>query len=195
MKKSEALKILGLSEGASDEDVKKAHRKLVIENHPDKFGQDPQRRAEAEEKTKLINEARDASTKHATFLSTVLGSPNTPRRERPTAPRSPTPPIRDRPRIPQETRLLSGPSRNRSYGPPGTKTGVAQPTRQPAPTPSPRERSIPSTPSAPRGRVTRFRGPIEEAPTPVSTRFRISSALSSPESQPSRKRSSMPKKI
>lgn len=59
MKKSEALKILGLSEGASDEDVKKAHRKLVIENHPDKFGQDPQRRAEAEEKTKLINEARD----------------------------------------------------------------------------------------------------------------------------------------
>ena len=59
MKKSEALKILGLSEGASEEDIKKAHRKLVIENHPDKFGQDPQRRVEAEEKTKLINEARD----------------------------------------------------------------------------------------------------------------------------------------
>lgn len=59
MKKSEALKTLGLSEGASDDEVKKAHRKLVIENHPDKFGQDAEARAQAEEKTKLINEARD----------------------------------------------------------------------------------------------------------------------------------------
>lgn len=59
MKKSEALKILGLEDGASDDDVKKAHRKLVIENHPDKFGTDEAARAKAEEKTKLINEARD----------------------------------------------------------------------------------------------------------------------------------------
>lgn len=59
MKKSEALKTLGLSEGASDDEVKKAHRKLIIENHPDKFGQDADARARAEEKTKLINEARD----------------------------------------------------------------------------------------------------------------------------------------
>ena len=59
MKKSEALNILGLSDGASDDEVKKAHRKLVIENHPDKFGQDEAARAKAEEKTKLINEARD----------------------------------------------------------------------------------------------------------------------------------------
>lgn len=59
MKKSEALKTLGLTEGASDDEVKKAHRKLVIENHPDKFGQDAEARAQAEEKTKLINEARD----------------------------------------------------------------------------------------------------------------------------------------
>lgn len=59
MKKSEALKILGLSDGASDDEVKKAHRKLVIENHPDKFGQDADARTKAEEKTKLINEARD----------------------------------------------------------------------------------------------------------------------------------------
>ena len=59
MKKSEALKILGLQDGASDDDIKKAHRKLVIENHPDKFGQDEAARAKAEEKTKLINEARD----------------------------------------------------------------------------------------------------------------------------------------
>lgn len=59
MKKSEALNILGLQDGASDEDIKKAHRKLIIENHPDHFGQDEKARAEAEEKTKLINEARD----------------------------------------------------------------------------------------------------------------------------------------
>lgn len=59
MKKSEALNILGLSDGASDEEIKKAHRKLVVENHPDRFGQDEKARAEAEEKTKLINEARD----------------------------------------------------------------------------------------------------------------------------------------
>ncbi len=59
MKKSEALKALGLTEGATDDDIKKAHRKLIIENHPDKFGQDPAARAQAEEKTKVINEARD----------------------------------------------------------------------------------------------------------------------------------------
>lgn len=65
MKKSEALKTLGLSEGASEDDIKKAHRKLVIENHPDKFGQDAQARAAAEEKTKLINEARDVLLNHS----------------------------------------------------------------------------------------------------------------------------------
>ena len=54
MKKSEALNTLGLAQGASEEDIKKAHRKLIIENHPDKFGQDEQARAKAEEKTKLI---------------------------------------------------------------------------------------------------------------------------------------------
>ncbi len=59
MKKSEALKALGLSEGASAEDIKKAHRKLAIENHPDRFGQDAEARAKAEEKMKTINEARD----------------------------------------------------------------------------------------------------------------------------------------
>ena len=37
MKKSEALKILGLADGASDDEIKKAHRKLVIAHHPDKF--------------------------------------------------------------------------------------------------------------------------------------------------------------
>lgn len=59
MKKSEALKILGLTDGATDDDIKKAHRKLVIAHHPDKFPLDSKEHAEAEELTKQINEARD----------------------------------------------------------------------------------------------------------------------------------------
>ena len=58
MKKSEALNILGLKDGFTDEELKKAHRKKVVENHPDRF-QDPQKKAEAEELTKKINEAND----------------------------------------------------------------------------------------------------------------------------------------
>ena len=59
MKKSTALHILGLSDGASDDEIKKAHRKLIIKYHPDKFGTDETARKNAEEKTKQINEARD----------------------------------------------------------------------------------------------------------------------------------------
>lgn len=59
MKKSEALKTLGLADGATDDEVKQAHRKLVIAHHPDKFALDSPERAEAEELTKRINEARD----------------------------------------------------------------------------------------------------------------------------------------
>lgn len=59
MKKSEALDILGLSDGATDDAVKQAHRKLVIAHHPDKFALGSKEREEAEEFTKRINEARD----------------------------------------------------------------------------------------------------------------------------------------
>lgn len=58
MKKSEALDILGLQDGFTDEELKKAHRKKVVENHPDRF-QDPAKKAQAEELTKKINEAND----------------------------------------------------------------------------------------------------------------------------------------
>ena len=40
MSRSEALKVLGLPEGASEEDIRAAHRKLIISNHPDKGGSD-----------------------------------------------------------------------------------------------------------------------------------------------------------
>lgn len=59
MKKSEALDILGVSDGASDDEIKRVHRRLVIAHHPDKFPLDSTQRADAEEKTKKINEARD----------------------------------------------------------------------------------------------------------------------------------------
>ncbi|WP_251231103.1 J domain-containing protein [Adlercreutzia aquisgranensis] len=59
MKKSEALRALGLQNGATDDEVKKAHRKLVIEHHPDKYPLDSPEHARAEELTKEINEARD----------------------------------------------------------------------------------------------------------------------------------------
>ncbi len=58
MKKSEALNILGLQDGFTEDDLKRAHRKKVVENHPDRF-QDPTEKAAAEERTKRINEAND----------------------------------------------------------------------------------------------------------------------------------------
>lgn len=50
---------MGLENGATDDEVKKAHRKLVIEHHPDKYPLDSPEHAKAEELTKQINEARD----------------------------------------------------------------------------------------------------------------------------------------
>jgi DnaJ-class molecular chaperone len=54
--------ILGISKEASDEDIKKAYRKMAIKWHPDK---NPNNKVEAEEKFKIISEA-----------FTVLSDPN-----------------------------------------------------------------------------------------------------------------------
>jgi hypothetical protein len=38
MSRNEALKVLGLEEGASDEEIRAAHRRLMLQNHPDRGG-------------------------------------------------------------------------------------------------------------------------------------------------------------
>jgi hypothetical protein len=40
MTRAEALKVLGLPEEATEENVRAAHRKLIMSNHPDKGGSD-----------------------------------------------------------------------------------------------------------------------------------------------------------
>jgi curved DNA-binding protein CbpA len=38
MSRAEALHVLGLEEGASKEDIRSAHRRLMLQIHPDKGG-------------------------------------------------------------------------------------------------------------------------------------------------------------
>ena len=40
MTRQEALKVLGLQEGATEEEIRAAHRRLMLQNHPDKGGTD-----------------------------------------------------------------------------------------------------------------------------------------------------------
>lgn len=56
--------ILGVDKNASDEDIKKAFRKLSLKWHPDKHNGSPEEKKKAEEKFKEINEANN-----------VLGNP------------------------------------------------------------------------------------------------------------------------
>lgn len=51
MSRDEALKVLGLHESASDDEIRAAHRRLMLQNHPDKGGSDYL--------AAKINEARD----------------------------------------------------------------------------------------------------------------------------------------
>lgn len=56
-------KVLGVSEQATDDEIKTAYRNLVKQYHPDRYANDPARQQEASEKLKEINAAYDMVTK------------------------------------------------------------------------------------------------------------------------------------
>ncbi len=57
MRLDDCYRLLELDPGASDVEVKRAHRDLTKVWHPDRFGHDASLRQKAEEKLKAINEA------------------------------------------------------------------------------------------------------------------------------------------
>lgn len=57
MRLEDAYRLLDLDPGASEEEVKRAHRDLTKVWHPDRFGHDLPLRQKAEEKLKSINDA------------------------------------------------------------------------------------------------------------------------------------------
>ncbi len=52
-----AYKTLGLEPGLDFEAVKKAHKFLILKNHPDRFASDPKAYKDATAKTQIINQA------------------------------------------------------------------------------------------------------------------------------------------
>lgn len=60
--------ILGVSEGASEEEIKKAYRELAKKYHPDRYGDNPLKDL-AEDKMREINEAYDYLMKNNTHNS------------------------------------------------------------------------------------------------------------------------------
>ena len=89
MRADEALRILGLTAPATPAAIKAAYRERVKASHPDRFGADARRRAEAETELKRIIEAyqrlqrSEPAPDAATF--TIHPMPASPRRRRRTA--------------------------------------------------------------------------------------------------------------
>ena len=54
---TDPYEILGLSKTASDDDIRKAYRKLTLQYHPDRFANDPDKQKAATEVTRKLNEA------------------------------------------------------------------------------------------------------------------------------------------
>ena len=55
----EASEVLGVARSATAAEVRKAHRDLARQNHPDKVGGSPEAQAAAEEKMQKLNWAKE----------------------------------------------------------------------------------------------------------------------------------------
>lgn len=78
MTRAEALSALGLEEGATDEDVRLAHRDLAQMLHPDKYEGNKRLRARAEQQMRSINEARSVLLGSRRNASAAPSSPESP---------------------------------------------------------------------------------------------------------------------
>ncbi len=64
MNRTEALRMLGLDEGATDEDIKTAYREMAQILHPDRFASNKKLQDRATEQFKNLQQAYDHLTKH-----------------------------------------------------------------------------------------------------------------------------------
>ena len=53
----DAFGVIGVSSSATNEQIGKAYKALLLKHHPDRFATDPERQAAATERTKQINHA------------------------------------------------------------------------------------------------------------------------------------------